>query len=484
MKIFQEKEITTELNDSGLTDVFEMEIQSLPIERMDDRVFEILIYRLIVAKSVIIKTTYTNVYLMEGTRDKGRDTTIYSLGEIVGVVQCKRYLSRISKNNITTELFKFIMFASLDEEIRPNASWEYAFCATTYFSEDAVRFYTKETPSFTDGELVDEIEKLRKQYKTLEPFDTSANLDQFKDILSKASITIFDKNSLISILKDNLDIFKQFFRIAPIIDEKHFSDLLKENAPQLIAEGIKLMSSQDVAGFATNLSKFSEDFCIRLGIVNFFGYHYEFFKDNFVDIANSLKQILEAKAKIEMMFMDFLQSEIDKLIYTHLTMNLLMRGEIHPFSIQVAKPLLFAYCHRATLTMSAYVPTELLKQYHPDTFTDEPELLLKIKNRLIRVGSKVIAGDFSDFSQPENLFDFKKKVAIHTHQGIKSVEQMNDIFEKDMSMIMPQVHAIEEYLKKYFHNGKMTLTVQDSSFLESSKKTEDFVKGLQKIEKN
>src|SRR5687768_331151 len=82
-----------------------------------DRRFEELIYSIYKKKIENDRTwkeLYDDIALMQGVGEKGRDCVLYKNGIITGIIQCKKYDTRISKPDCAKEILKFVLYSFFD----------------------------------------------------------------------------------------------------------------------------------------------------------------------------------------------------------------------------------------------------------------------------------------------------------------------------------------------------------------------------------
>src|SRR5215211_6619549 len=120
MKI-SEEQIQSELSGNYKPLTIESGITTFTFSDLSDREFELLSYLLIKEK---IETdsfgNHSDIALMQGVAERGRDCVLYKNGEVSGLIQCKKYQARFTKPQFLKELIKFSLFAIKDPAILPN----------------------------------------------------------------------------------------------------------------------------------------------------------------------------------------------------------------------------------------------------------------------------------------------------------------------------------------------------------------------------
>jgi Restriction endonuclease len=111
----------------------------LPFGHLDDRRFEILVYRL---KCAELHGSGCRVALMTGVAERGRDVIVYSpTGKVRQIVQCKHHKDRVSAPEVRRELLKLALHHHLDPSILGAGDVEYELWCPGGLSEPAGRFF-------------------------------------------------------------------------------------------------------------------------------------------------------------------------------------------------------------------------------------------------------------------------------------------------------------------------------------------------------
>ncbi|WP_141105073.1 AAA family ATPase [Rhizobium sp. R339] len=143
------------------------QVRDFPLNLLDDRQFEILVYEL--AKGEIPAIDHRAVSLLGYGADKGRDIVLYNEGIPSGIIQCKRYASSFGLNNFIVEVCKLLMFSLRDERILGQANTiPYELWTSKGITEDLREFILASDPEHRAVALIPEaIEKVRKAYRSL-----------------------------------------------------------------------------------------------------------------------------------------------------------------------------------------------------------------------------------------------------------------------------------------------------------------------------
>lgn len=151
-----------------------------------DRRFEELIYSIYKKKiehNPTWKGLFDDIALMQGVGEKGRDCVLYKDGIIKGVIQCKKYETRISKPDCLKEILKFVLYSFYDSTVLPDPEkFTYYFVVSEGFSGPAAEYLDKFNEEIIkESELENWFKELKSKYKA-----TLGNLD-YQTILADLS---------------------------------------------------------------------------------------------------------------------------------------------------------------------------------------------------------------------------------------------------------------------------------------------------------
>jgi hypothetical protein len=158
---------------------------NLPLNMLSDRAFEILLYQ--VFKDKIerdennIRHKFNSIDLMQGVGEKGRDCLLTKNGKNVGIIQCKKIASNITKPQFVKEVLKFLLFSIKDVSlISSSKEFTYFFSVSTGLAGttkelirdfNALIFEEKELKSWTNSVI-----KEYKQFNGMTYTDVESKL--------------------------------------------------------------------------------------------------------------------------------------------------------------------------------------------------------------------------------------------------------------------------------------------------------------------
>ncbi len=137
--------------------------QDLPFDRMDDRSFEALLYKVFARRlenheESLLKIC-DQVYLMQGVSERGRDCSLTLNGVPTGLIQCKRLSRNVTQREVLLEVVKFILHYLEDHSLIGDPdNFTYFFAAAKGFTEDAIVLMQNLNNNVTS--VQDELKKL------------------------------------------------------------------------------------------------------------------------------------------------------------------------------------------------------------------------------------------------------------------------------------------------------------------------------------
>ncbi|MGE6992677.1 hypothetical protein [Stutzerimonas zhaodongensis] len=459
-------------------------ITLLPFSELGDREFELLTY-LLIQEEIASAEHFgiTNISLMQGVAERGRDCVLYNQGVICGLVQCKKFSARLSKPLVMKEIIKFVLFSRIDQSLLPAPeAFEYKLYVSNDLTEPAIKLvnsYSFEIINETEGETVDNyITEVISEYESFAGFKQEPPLDEVKEILRKIKVTYSNATDLSARIYKRDRLLTLFFNVKTIVDLASADSLIR-NA--LDDYGLKYLTDQDLKKLQDRISGTAEGNRINLGFVDFFGYSKEFFRflkgERFDEV---IRTVMKIKYLLDRHLLDFISSKISELILIHITKALLNQGKIHAFSVGVAAPYLLK---RLTMTILAgSMPKDMLPKFYPQFALSKQQLVSEVAGVLFDSSERVMAGDYSQLvGSPEDI-EFKIRIYAHMHQGLKGIDDAVEVFSKDMRIIQPTLDKIEDEINVLLEKHR-TVVIKDSSFFDDQEQMQAFADTIRAIDK-
>lgn len=458
-------------------------ITLLPLSELGDREFELLSYMLLNREiEDSIHSNMTNISLMQGVSERGRDCVFYKDGKVSGLVQCKKYNGRLTRPQVIKELIKFLLFSILDPNILPDSKhFEYKLYVSEDFTEPAIsliyQYKDEVEKEMSSGNVQKYIQELSEEYESFSSIKDNPPIEKVNQLLKDIHVSSSNRSDLSYRICKYNEIVSTFFNIKTVVSLDGADDLIRK---ALDDYGLKYITDEDLKILHDRISNTKEDKRVNLGFVDFFGYSKDFFK--YLKGAG-LKEVLESIVKVNMILgkkqTDFVSTEINKAVLMEITTKLLRTGKIHPFSVGIASPYLFA---RLTLKLvSGDMPKKILVKIYPQSFKSKEEIIAEISQKLFDSSERVMAGDYSQLVGNPDVVQFKKRIFEHIHHGLKSIDDAKKVFEKDIKIIAPVLDMIEGHIGSLL-SDKKTIVIKDASFLESGKGINRIAKTIKHIE--
>jgi len=460
-------------------------ITSFPFSDLSDREFELLSY-LLMKEKIEAKSfkDFTDIALMQGVAERGRDCTLYKNGTISGLIQCKKYQARVTKPQLLKELIKFALFAIKDCKILPNREdFKYFIFVSYDLTEPAltlIKSYKSEIKNeILENSFISYVEDVVKEYESFSQFLISLPIQDIRDILVKIEVDYYNSTDLSRELNSNIKIAQSFFKILSVIDIENADNVIRK---ALDDYGLKMLTDNDLKLLQERIGKIEDKDRINLGFVDFFGYSAEFFK--FIkgkELEKLLKNIVEVSIILNKQQLEFIQAQIHEQIFEKITIELLSRGEIHVFSVGIAAPYLF---NRLSLkVISKTMPQTMLPDIYPYSKLTKKELINEISSQLYESSEKVMNRDYSRLAGDAETVNFKINLYEHMHIGLNNIDDAKKVFERDIKILLPVLDEIEKNISKLIPEDK-TVVIKDGSFFDNELDISLLKKTLNKIEDN
>ncbi len=214
------------------------ENQSFPYNDLDDRQFEILLYQLF--KERIKKGEYSekfdDVYLMQGIHEKGRDCILVWKGLYVGLIQCKKYKNRLTRNQVGKEIIKFILYYLKHNSLISDLNnYTYFFAVSYDFAEEAINLFNElNRNDFNEIEIKSWTKQNIKLYKNLQDLKLEAIIGDIFKVLKKIEFSKIISADLNLWLNPFPNLISLFFKVRTVVlindVKKELTNLL--NLPQ------------------------------------------------------------------------------------------------------------------------------------------------------------------------------------------------------------------------------------------------------------
>ncbi|MBK8399251.1 MAG: restriction endonuclease [Leptospiraceae bacterium] len=457
MKNIKEEEIQKEIENYSFKPEYYRQNSEYPLNDLSDRQFETLVYNIF--KKDIADKLYTNfdtLTLLTGNSDRGRDIVLYRDNKVSGIIQCKKYQKRFTKPELIREIIKFVLNFILDKTLIDDINnFDYFIVVSDELTEEALNFiYSDNSNKHQMKNLDIYIDEVLENYKSLKELKKEKEIyDAASKVITSLKYKKLDKFDISKKLNYYPDIAKYYFELHKIIDKKAFEEIIIENFGDL--------SDKDVKYLSKRITRNKDNFRIRFGFANFFGYPKnllkEFTKDeHFLEL---LMTFQNTKFEIDKLVLDKIQKEVYKLINERVSHS----PSISNYSKQIGAP--YIICNLLIKSTNTQIPKFVKNIFRRTNSAYLNSDIYSIRKNLLESSKHYFAGDYSIYDNPPELKEFKIKVSHHIHKGFRSIEEIEKQLEKDIPILLPIYNDIIEELQILLPEDP-TIVIGDLTFLE------------------
>lgn len=440
--------------------------QSLPMSMLSDREFEILCYKLV--KREIengVFTTSDKISLMQGVGDRGRDCTLYMSNTPNGVIQCKKYTTRLTLPQILKELLKFLLHSILDNSIISNPKkFTYYIYSSNDCNEKALKLiygFPHEIDNLIKSGAIEKYAKdVIEDYEAFVGFRNTIPLDDLNALLRSITIDFSNSSDLSGRISKYIDLLQEFFNIRTVVNLSEADRILRK---ALEDHGVKLLTDEDLKIIQKRIGGQVTNKRVRLGWVDFFGFSTEFFRYlQSKELKSLLEQVAEVKETLNTSMLNFINEQIHIMELRHCR-PLVANHKIHRFSSQIWKPYLFKRlahnCHFNDL------PKILFEKYFPNAVLPKDLLLKEISECLLDTADKVLRHDYSDIYGEGDFLAMKIDLLEKIHSGINSLNYAKELLERDLEVLKPIMDEVESQLTTLLPTDP-TIIIKEADFFD------------------
>lgn len=161
--------------------------------------------------------SFDDCYHVAGSGDKGRDIVLVEHDKTVGVVQCKRYKSNLTKPDAVKEIIKFAIYALQEPATFRLGHLTYFFAVSTGYSKDAL------TLLMHFSTMIEEEKQLRRwiqlvcqKYNTI-TFDYQARYQEIINLLKTMTVRPLSPTDLDDLIRGDIELISQFFEVEKVM---------------------------------------------------------------------------------------------------------------------------------------------------------------------------------------------------------------------------------------------------------------------------
>lgn len=261
MKKIGQQDIQQELKKLKKSPAFEG--LTLPFNSLDDRSFEILNYRIFQEKIKMkfseITKKFDHVDLMQGVGEQGRDCILMKDQRNVGVIQCKRVASNITKPSFVQELLKFLIHSIIDSSLIDDInSFTYYISVSTGLAGTTKKLIREfNLLILQEEELEQWTNSVLKKYVAFKNLTFSGIEKQLKAYLSKIRIERILPEDLQADLNSIPQVERQFFKTKTVIDSSEIREILTEFLTPNLGDS-STVDIEKIEEFSVNFKEYLE----------------------------------------------------------------------------------------------------------------------------------------------------------------------------------------------------------------------------------
>lgn len=467
-------EIESDIEASAKPPVYEHQ-QGYPFGTLGDRQFECLLHDIFSAEARPNTSRFgefDRALLMQGVGERGRDCALVMNGKHVGVVQCKRYESLLSKPDVAREIIKFCLHAILDPALMPEPQgFRYIFAVSKDFNERAKLLLNSfNTKIENEPELLSWIQEVVRENKRLEHLKPAEVQQKLLDILKSIDVKPLGFNELNTMLVGKDIVVQKYFTLKKVISEERLQPIEK-----MLEAIVNKITDEDVRRLLDELQNQPQDRRFDIGMMSLWGYPQEFVDYLFKSGQfKSLGMILAAsKAQLDAEFLELLRQKIEDEILINIT----SRREFSPLTIQAASPYVFAklaerWCrNQQGRTLTAILPT-------PHVRTDA----LSIRSHLLETGEAVLRNDFSMVVGDKDILALKKGILRFVYGNFRTRAEMEKTFDEEWPKMVPILDEIERKLEALIP-GSTTIVLRSMGWFDDESHLKSVLNTAQALDK-
>lgn len=436
--------------------------QELPLCDLSDREFEILTYHLL---NIEIKNGdhegYDSISLMQGVGERGRDCVIYNNGNIAAVVQCKKYQNNVTKPSFLKELIKYLLHCTLDGTLFDENKINYLFYVSKSLTEPAIALtnqFTKEINKEIDSGVIREyITSVVNDYASFEAYVDNEPFDEIERLLKKTNVKACHGTDLSLRIQNNPQLLQRFFKVISVIDRESNIEDLKNLLEEV---GLPTLTDVDLKHLQKRINSIEPEKRANFGSFDFYGYDREFLKSLSVDELGELfKLISNITLFMNKKLFNYLSNKVTELTLKEITIPLINKGLIHPYSVNIAT--MYLTQRSSKHIVEGVWPDHLHRKYHPEHFMPKNKLIDKIIDGLLESSRKYLNGDYSLMKGTPDEISFKINTLFPSfHRGLNTLDDINQQIEKDLKLLNPIIDKIESNISTLLKSEK-TIVIKD-----------------------
>ncbi len=289
------------------------------------------------------------------------------------------------------------MHVTIDDELTSSSpKIKYLFYVSSELNGPAIeltsQFQIKIKTEIESEDVANYVKQVVSDFVSFSKYVDNEPFDEVYRLLKKTDVNISNGIDLTARMLQKPAIISQFFNVKTVIDLKSNNQMLRD---ALDEHGLTLITDSDLKVIKKRIDATSHGHRVNFGFVDFFGFDKEFFRylkgDKFDELISSINNI---DLQLNRYLFEFLGSKINEIVLDRVTNNLLIKGIIHPYSVNIIP----AYMVRKISKAINYntTPIEYHRRSYPENFLSKEKLIELVLDDLLSSSEKFMNGDYSD----------------------------------------------------------------------------------------
>jgi hypothetical protein len=230
----------------------------LPFGHLEDRRFEILVYRL---KCAEMEDRNHHVRLMQGGRERGRDVIVYTAeGALAEIVQCKIYRDRIPGPQVLRELVKIALHAYLDPTLLGVGPIDHELWCPGGLTETAAKLFDAWPTTWTEAALAPEAAKVLAKYAAFDELEWETVRDFVVTTFSaRIRPSTREGVAITTLVRQNISIYEAFFQGTVVMKKEQVAGALEDVIRRVMAEKEHYLNDADARHILDRIVSFSPE---------------------------------------------------------------------------------------------------------------------------------------------------------------------------------------------------------------------------------
>lgn len=231
----------------------------LPFDHLEDRRFEILVYRLQCAEH---DDRAKRVRLMRGTGDRGRDVLVYgATGRLERIGQCKHYRDSVTRPMLIRELLKLAFHAAIDRSIVPPDAdvIGYDIWAPGGLTEPAAAFVDTWPAEWTAPVLELEVDRVLREYAAFDELRWDEVKDFVAALRGRFRLRHWGRLDISALVRKHTDIYAAFFEGSVVMRKEDVAESLEEIVRRTTGEQVRYANDRDARHVLDRITSFGAD---------------------------------------------------------------------------------------------------------------------------------------------------------------------------------------------------------------------------------